>query len=194
MNSKMKNIEIFMFVSLLLLLDSLYTIVWAAIPQIQLQFIAQGPLETGYDEIADSRALFWYIFYCAEGGDINSPAIAIRFVYILFRWILSGIGLFIAYRIRNMCIKGVNEFQSITLATMVTVFFNLARIILIIMIPSVRLIDIAISLLSINYVLDAVVVVSFIFLPKLYYIIKDPKETDNEYGVFIALRMMKLFS
>ena len=181
MNSKVKNTEIFLFVSALLLLDTLYTIVWAAIPQIQLQFIAQGPLETGYNEIADSRAPFWYIFYCAEGGDINSPAIVLRFVYILFRWILYGVGLFIAYQIRNMCIKGVNEFQSITLATLATIFFNLFRIILSIIIPSVRLFDAAISLLSISYVLDTVVVVSFIFLPKLYYIVKDPKE-DNEYG------------
>ena len=172
---KMNNTVILLFVLPLLLLDTLYTIVWAAIPQIHLQFIAQGPLETGYNEIADSRAPFWYIFYCAEGGDINSPAIALRFVYLLFRWILYGIGLYLAYQIRNMCIKGVNELQLITLATFATVFFNLVRIILSIMIPSVRLFDAAISLLSISYVLDTVVVVSFIFLPKLFCVV-----TDNE--------------
>ena len=177
------NIEILIFVSLLLLLDSLYTIVWAAIPQIQLQFIAQGPLETGYDEIADSRAPFWYIFYCAEGGDINSPAIAIRFVYILLRWILYGIGVYFAYQIRKINIRGVNEFQSITLATLATVFFNFVRIILVTMIPSVSLIDTAITLLSISYVLDTVLVVSFIFIPKLYYILKDPEEKKVYGGV-----------
>ena len=177
---KMNNTVILLFVLPLLLLDTLYTIVWAAIPQIHLQFIAQGPLETGYNEIADSRAPFWYIFYCAEGGDINSPVIALRFVYLLFRWILYGIGLYLAYQIRNMCIKGVNELQLITLATFATVFFNLVRIILSIMIPSVRLFDAAISLLSISYVLDTVVVVSFIFLPKLFCIVTDSEKAKKD--------------
>ena len=181
--SNVKNIQILLFVSALLLLDTLYTIVWAAIPPIQLQFIAQGPLETGYSEIGDSKAPFWYIFYCAEGGDINSPVIALRFVYILFRWILYGIGLYFAYQIRKINIRGVNEFQSITLATLATVFFNLVRIILVTMIPSVRLFDTAISLLSISYVLDTVLVVSFIFIPKLYYILKDPEEKKVYGGV-----------
>ena len=181
--TKMNNTVILLFVLPLLLLDTLYTIVWATIPPIQLQFIAQGPLETGYNEIADSRAPFWYIFYCAEGGDINSPVIALRFVYLLFRWILYGIGLYLAYQIRNMCINGLSELQSITLATFATVFFNLFRIILSIMIPSVRLFDAAISLLSISYVLDTVVVVSFIFLPKLYYIVTDSEKRSNEEAV-----------
>ena len=178
-----KNAEILLFVALLLLLDTLYTLVWAAIPQTRLQFVAQGPLETGFNDIEDLRAPFWYIFYCAEGGNINSGAIALRFVYILLRWILYGVGLYFAYQIRKINIRGVNEFQSISLATLATVFFNFVRIILVTMIPSVSLIDMAISLLSISYVLDTVLIIGFIFIPKLYYILKDPKETKVYGGV-----------
>ena len=104
-------------------------------------------------------------------------------MYILFRWILYAVGLYFAFQIRKVQIRGVNEFQAITLATFVTIFFNLVRIILITMIPSVRLIDVAITLLSMSYSLDTIFVVGFIFIPKLYFIIRDPNEKKKYTGV-----------
>ena len=177
--SNVKLIYIILAICGLMLLDTLYTIVWAGIGALRFQFIAEGPLETEYVDITQPGSPFWYIFYCSEGGDPNSGAIAVRFVYILFRWVLYGVGMFFAFQIRKIRIRGVNEFQSITLATFVTIFFNLVRIILITMIPSVRLIDSALTLLSITYALDTMLVVGFIFFPKIYFIIKDPHEVKK---------------
>ena len=183
LHSKVKLIYIFLAISALMLLDTLYSVIWAGIEVLRFQFIAVGPLETEYVDITQPGSPFWYIFYCAEGGNPNSAAIAVRFVYILFRWVLYGIGMYFAFQIRKIRIRGVNEFQSITLATFATIFFNLVRIILITMIPSVRLIDAAITLLSISYALDTILVVSFLFVPKLYFIIKDPNEKKRYTGV-----------
>ncbi|KAI6653605.1 Gamma-aminobutyric acid type B receptor subunit 2-like [Oopsacas minuta] len=177
--NKVKILYVILFIGGLMLFDTVYTVIWIAIEALRFQFIAEGPLQTDLPNIKQPGAPFWYIFYCAEGGDPSSPAIAVRFVYILFRWILYGVGLYFAFQIRKVNIRGVNEFQSITLATLVTIFFNLVRIILITMIPSVRLIDTAITLLSISYALDAIFVIGFIFVPKLFYILSDPKEKKN---------------
>ena len=180
---EVKFIYILFFILALMLFDTVYTLVWAAIEAVRFQFIAVGPEQTDLSSITQPGSPFWYIFYCAEGGDPNSPAIAVRFVYILFRWILYAVGLYFAFQIRKVQIRGVNEFQAITLATFVTIFFNLVRIILITMIPSVRLIDVAITLLSISYSLDTIFVVGFIFVPKLYFIIRDPNEKKRYTGV-----------
>ena len=179
--SVVKTTHIISFIGAIMLFDTGYTVIWAGIEAIRFQFIAEGPLETANTDITKPGNLFWYIFYCAEGGSPNSPAIIVRFFYIFLRWILYGVGLYFAYQIRKVNIRGINEFQSITLATLITIFFNLVRIILITMIPSVRLIDAAISLLSISYALDTCLIVSFLFIPKLYYIIKDPNE-EKVYG------------
>ena len=184
LRNNVKLIYIILAIGGLMLLDTLYTIVWAGIGALRFQFIAEGPLETEYVDIRQPGSPFWYIFYCAEGGDPNSGAIAVRFVYILFRWVLYGVGMFFAFQIRKIRIRGVNEFQSITLATLSTVFLNLVRIILITMIPSVRLIDTAVTLLSISYALDTILIISFIFVPKLYFLIKDPQEKKNYTGVY----------
>ncbi|KAI6653604.1 Gamma-aminobutyric acid type B receptor subunit 2-like [Oopsacas minuta] len=183
LHNKVKLAYIILFICGLMVFDTVYTLIWIAIEALRFQFIAEGPLQTDLPNIKQPGAPFWYIFYCAEGGDPSSPAIAVRFVYILFRWILYGVGLYFAFQIRKVNIRGVNEFQSITLATLVTIFFNLVRIILITMIPSVRLIDTAITLLSISYALDAIFVVGFIFVPKLYFIVRDPNEKNNYTGV-----------
>ncbi|KAI6653606.1 Gamma-aminobutyric acid type B receptor subunit 2-like [Oopsacas minuta] len=183
LENKVKLIYIILFIGGLMLFDTVYTVIWIAIEALRFQFIAEGPLQTDLPNIKQPGAPFWYIFYCAEGGDPSSPAIAVRFVYILFRWILYGVGLYFAFQIRKVNIRGVNEFQSITLATLVTIFFNLVRIILITMIPSVRLIDTAITLLSISYALDAIFVIGFIFVPKLYFIVRDPHQKKNYTGV-----------
>ena len=183
LKNNVKLIYILLMIGVLMLLDTLYTVIWAGIEALRFQFIAEGPLETEYVDITQPGSPFWYIFYCAEGGNPNSSAIAVRFIYILFRWILYGVGLYFAYQIRKINIRGVNEFQSITLATFATIFFNLVRIILITMIPSVRLIDTAITLLSISYALDTILIVSFIFIPKLYFIIQDPNEKKRYAGV-----------
>ena len=180
---QVKVIYIISFIGAIMLFDTGYTVIWALIEAIRFQFIAEGPLETANTDITKPGNPFWYIFYCAEGGSPNSPAIGVRFFYILLRWILYGVGLYFAYQIRKVNIRGINEFQSITLATLITIFFNLVRIILITMIPSVRLIDAAISLLSISYALDTCLIVSFLFLPKLYYLIKDPNEKKVYHGV-----------
>ena len=179
--SVVKTIHIISFIGAIMLFDTGYTVIWAGIEAIRFQFIAEGPLETANTDITKPGNPFWYIFYCAEGGSPNSPAIIVRFVYTLLRWILYGVGLYFAYQIRKVNIRGVNEFQSITLATLITIFFNLVRIILITMIPSVRLIDPDISLLSISYALDTCLIVSFLLIPKLYYVIKDPIE-EKVYG------------
>ena len=184
LKNNVKLIYIILAIGALMLLDTLYSVIWAGIEVLRFQFIAVGPLETEYVDITQPGSPFWYIFYCAEGGNPNSAAIAVRFVYILFRWVLYGIGMYFAFQIRKIRIRGVNEFQSITLATLSTVFLNLVRIILITMIPSVRLIDTAITLLSISYALDTILVVTFIFVPKLYFIIRDPNEKKNYTGVY----------
>ena len=184
--NKIKLIYIILFIVSLMLFDTVYTIIWAAIEELRFQFIAVGPEKTDLSSITQPGSPFWYIFYCAEGGDPSSPAITVRFVYILFRWILYGVGLYFAFQIRKVQIRGVNEFQAITLATFVTIFFNLVRIILITMIPSVRLIDAAITLLSMSYSLDTICVVGFIFVPKLYFIIRDPHEKKQYTGVAIT--------
>ena len=181
--SVVKTIHIISFIGAIMLFDTGYTVIWAGIEAIRFQFIAEGPLETANTDITKPGNPFWYIFYCAEGGSPNSPAIGVRFFYIFLRWILYGVGLYFAYQIRKVNIRGINEFQSITLATLITIFFNLVRIILITMIPSVRLIDAAISLLSISYALDTCLIVSFLFIPKLYYLIKDPNEKRVYGGV-----------
>ena len=181
--NKIKLIYIILAIGVLMLFDTVYTIIWAAIEELRFQFIAVGPEKTDLSSITQPGSPFWYIFYCAEGGDPTSPAIAVRFVYILFRWILYAMGLYFAFQIRKVQIRGVNEFQAITLATFVTIFFNLVRIILITMIPSVRLIDSAITLLSMSYSLDTICVVGFIFVPKLYFIIQDPHQKKNYTGV-----------
>ena len=184
LKNNVKLIYIILMIGVLMLLDTLYTVIWAGIEALRFQFIAEGPLETEYVDITQPGSPFWYIFYCAEGGNPNSSAIAVRFIYILFRWILYGVGIYFAFQIRKIKIRGVNEFQSIALATLSTVFLNLVRIILITMIPSVRLIDTAITLLSISYALDTIFIVSFIFVPKLYFIIRDPNEKKNYTGVY----------
>ena len=183
MEGKVKLIYIILFIIALMLFDTVYTLIWAAIEALRFQFIAVGPEKTDLSSITQPGSPYWYIFYCAEGGDPNSPAITVRFVYILFRWILYAVGLYFAFQIRKVQIRGVNEFQAITLATFVTIFFNLVRIILITMIPSVRLIDVAITLLSMSYSLDTIFVVGFIFIPKLYFIIRDPNEKKKYTGV-----------
>ena len=183
LENKIKLIYIILAIGVLMLFDTVYTIIWAAIEELRFQFIAVGPEKTDLSSITQPGSPFWYIFYCAEGGDPTSPAIAVRFVYILFRWILYAMGLYFAFQIREVQIRGVNEFQAITLATFVTIFFNLVRIILITMIPSVRLIDSAITLLSMSYSLDTICVVGFIFVPKLYFIIQDPHQKKNYTGV-----------
>ena len=183
LKNKIKLVYILLSIGVLMLFDTVYTLVWAAIEAVRFQFIAVGPEQTDLSSITQPGSPFWYIFYCAEGGDPNSPAIAVRFVYILFRWILYAVGLYFAFQVRKVQIRGVNEFQAITLATFVTIFFNLVRIILITMIPSVRLIDVAITLLSISYSLDTIFVVGFIFVPKLYFIIRDPHQKKNYTGV-----------
>ena len=176
-------INIVIFILIIMAFDTIYSVLWASFEPIRFQYIADGPFETDNLDITQPGAPFVYIFYCAEGGSPNSPAIAVRFFYIFLRWILCGVGLYFAYQIRKVNIRGVNEFQSITLATLITIFFNLVRIILITMIPSVRLIDPAISLLSISYALDTCLIVSFLFIPKLYYVIKDPNEEKVYHGV-----------
>ena len=181
--NKIKLIYILLSIGVLMLFDTVYTLIWAAIEALRFQFIAVGPEKTDLSSITQPGSPYWYIFYCAEGGDPNSPAITVRFVYILFRWILYAVGLYFAFQIRKVQIRGVNEFQAITLATFVTIFFNLVRIILITMIPSVRLIDVAITLLSMSYSLDTIFVVGFIFIPKLNFIIRDPNQKKNYTGV-----------
>ena len=176
-------IYILLFVSLLMLVDTVFTITWALIPQIQLVFIAHGPYETTNTDIRMQGAPFWYLFFCAEGGSLTSSAVSVRYVYIFLRWILYGIGLYFASQLRTFTVGGVHEFQAISHTIVTSVFFNLARIVLVTTIPSVRITDAAITLLSLSYSVDTCLIISNIFLPKLFYIIKDPHEEKDYAGV-----------
>ena len=181
--SKNSIIYILLFVSILMTADTLFTIVWALIPQIRLEFIAHGPYETPSQDIRKTGAPYWYLFFCAEGGNLTSLAVGVRYVYIFLRWILYGVGLYYASQIRKFTVSGVHEFQAVSHAIVTSVFFNLARVVLVTTVLSVRITDAATTLLSLSYSVDTCIIISHIFIPKLFYIIKDPEEERDYAGV-----------
>ncbi|KAI6645993.1 Gamma-aminobutyric acid type B receptor subunit 1-like [Oopsacas minuta] len=175
---------ILLFVFALMLLDTVLVIIWGFVPSIKFEYIAYGPLETFHWDVTKAGSTYWYLFFCQEGGRRNnSIGITIRFIYIFIRWIIYGVGLYYASQISRLYISGVHEFRTISRSIVTTVIFNLFRVILLTSILNVRLSDAATTFLSFSYSLDTCIIMSHIFVPKLYYIIKDPNEEIDYAGV-----------
>ena len=174
---------VLLFVFGLMTFDTILVIVWALIPDIKLLYVAYGPYETPHTDITTTGSPYWYIFTCGEGGGNKSVVVSSRFVYIFIRWILYGVGLYYASQISKLYITGVHEFRAVGRAIVTAVFFNLFRVILLTSILSVLLNDTATILLSFSYSIDTCIIMSHIFVPKLYYIIKDPQEKYDYTGV-----------
>ena len=174
---------VLLFVFGLVMFDTILVIVWALIPDIKLLYIAYGPYETSHTDITETGSPYWFIFSCGEGETRDSLVVTSRFVYIFLRWILFGVGLYYASQLSKLYITGVHEFRAVSRSIITAVFFNLFRVVLLTSILSVSLTDIATTLLSFSYSIDTFIIMSHIFVPKLYYIITDPQEKKEYTGV-----------
>ena len=174
---------ILLFVFGLMMCNTILVIVWALIPGIKLLYIAYGPYATSHTDITKTGSPYWYIFSCGEGEENDSIVVSSRVVYIFLRWILFGVGLYYASQLSKLYITGVHEFRAVSRSIVTAVFFNLFRVVLITSIHSVWLTDIATIMLSFSYSVDTCIIMSHIFVPKLYYIIKDPQEKNEYIGI-----------
>ena len=87
-----------------------------------------GPYETTNTDIRKPGAPYWYLFFCAEGGNLT---VGVGYVYIFLRWILYAVGPYYASQIRKFTVSGVHEFKAVSHAIVTSVFFNLARVVLV---------------------------------------------------------------
>ncbi len=158
----------------LVFVDIVYNVVWSAIEGIRLQYISDGinPYKSAFTE--DSNIPFRIIFNCVPGGEIKSPTAWVPLIYTILRSILYIVGIFIAFLIRKVKIRGVNEFVPIAYATLVTIMLTFLRIFLNAVI--FEWYEFALVLICLSFLLDTVLVASFLFIPKLYFVLKDPKE------------------
>eukprot|EP00800_Vazella_pourtalesii_P011502 TRINITY_DN2767_c0_g1_i1.p1 TRINITY_DN2767_c0_g1~~TRINITY_DN2767_c0_g1_i1.p1 ORF type:complete len:796 (-),score=129.49 TRINITY_DN2767_c0_g1_i1:88-2475(-) len=157
----LKFYQILLIPLVLVLIDTVYVLIWALGSPITYNFIN-----------IDSNLQNPPIYRVAECQPENRTNFLILFItFILYKSILVIIGLFLAYHLRKVINKANKYSSTITWTMYNVVIFSILQIVLILTLTDV---DIKYGLVCLSTILEGFAISSIVAGPIIYYLYKDP--------------------
>ena len=145
----------------LVLVDTVYVLIWALISPITYKYI-------NIDSNIQNPPIY-KVTECQPGN--RTDFLIFLIVFILYKSILVLIGLFLAYHLRKVVNKANKYSSTITWTMYNVVIFSILQVVLILTLKDV---DIKYGLVCLSSILEGFVISSIVAGPILYYLYKDP--------------------
>ena len=157
----LKFYQILLIPLVLVLVDTVYVLIWALASPITYRFI-------NIDSNSQNPPIY-RVAECRSGNETNFLFFLI--IFLLYKSILVLIGLFLAYHLRKVVNKANKYSSTITWTMYNVVIFSILQVVLLLTLKDV---DIKYGLVCLSTILEGFAISSIVAGPIIYYLYKDP--------------------